>query len=106
MDLAKYAQDGRKKEKIEAEVRARAGFYASRDAECLGYYVPQGSWDLSASHLIGLLTDLSPLWIHDCWTNRKGSVPIERCDEAKRQDPTGTRAAGASGEHDREGAGQ
>jgi hypothetical protein len=67
------------KEKVIARVRARAGFYADPDTKRLSYYVPLESDELSAAHLIGLLTDLSPLWIYDCGTNRKGSISVKDC---------------------------
>jgi hypothetical protein len=57
------------------KVRARARFYATADPEWVRYYVPQDSQELSACHLIALLTDLSPLWIFDCYTNRRGLIP-------------------------------
>jgi hypothetical protein len=74
---AKYSD----KKKVIARVSARAEFYANLDMKRLSYYVPQESKELSASHLIGLLTDLSPLWIYDCGTNRKGSISVKDCDE-------------------------
>lgn len=45
------------------------------DPELIRYYVPQDSRELSASHLVALLTDLPPRWILDCYTNRKGLLP-------------------------------
>jgi hypothetical protein len=86
-DLAVFAKVSGKakgsdtKEEI-AAVRARAKFYAQLGTERLSYYVPQGSKELRASHLIGLLTDLSPLWIYDCRTNRKGNISVKDCKSA------------------------
>jgi hypothetical protein len=68
------------KVKIRDRVKARAEFYADSDIKCPGYYLPQDSETLSASYLIGLLTDLSPLWIYDCGTNRKGDIPVKICE--------------------------
>lgn len=61
----------------EDKVRARANFYATADTERIRYYVHQDSQELSASQLVALLTDLPPLWIFDCYTNRKGSIPLD-----------------------------
>jgi hypothetical protein len=58
----------------EGKVEARAKFCATADPEWVRYYVLQEAEELSASHLIGFLTDLPPLWIFDCYTNRKGSL--------------------------------
>jgi hypothetical protein len=60
---------------IKERVKARAEFYADPDIKRPGYYLPQDSEKLKASYLIGLLTDLSPQWIYECGTNRKGDVP-------------------------------
>jgi hypothetical protein len=60
----------------EDKVRARAKFYATADTERIRYYVPQDSQELSASQLVALLTDLPPLWIFDCYTNRRGRLPL------------------------------
>jgi hypothetical protein len=84
--LAKCAQLSRSatrddRAKIEDTVKARAEFYADPDIKRPGYYLPQDSEKLSASYLIGLLTDLSPLWIYDCGTNRKGDVPVKDCED-------------------------
>lgn len=67
--------------KIEERVKARATFYADAEIKRPGYYLPQDSEKLTASYLIGLLTDLSPLWIYDCGTNRKGDVPEKHCED-------------------------
>ena len=80
-ELAVYAQlssgakDDKKREK-RTKVMARAEFYGDPDAKHLGYYLPLASEELSAAYLIGLLTDLSPLWIYDLATNRKGDIPL------------------------------
>ena len=58
----------------EGKVRARAKFCATADPEWVRYYVLQEAEELSASLLIAFLTDLPPLWIFDCYTNRKGSL--------------------------------
>src|SRR5215207_1348116 len=58
-ELSGDAQDLGTQEKV----RRRADFYKdleTRDRERLRYYLPQESGELSACHLIGLLTDLSP----------------------------------------------
>ncbi len=63
-------------ESTEDEIGARARFYARADTEQIKYYVPQDSQELSACQLVALLTDLPPLWIFDCYTNRKGNLPL------------------------------
>jgi hypothetical protein len=82
--LSRSATDDYKK-KIEKSVEARAKFYADPDIKRPGYYLPQDSETLSAAYLIGLLTDLSPLWIYDCGTNRKGDIPEEDCENIIRK---------------------
>jgi hypothetical protein len=55
------------------DVRKRARFYsrlAKDDRTRLNHYLLQGPNDLQASHLIGLLTNLSPLWIYDTYHDR------------------------------------
>jgi glycerophosphoryl diester phosphodiesterase len=59
----------------ETKVRARANFYAAAPPERVRYYVLQEAEDLSACHLIALLTDLPPDWIFNCYTDRKGFMP-------------------------------
>ena len=54
-------------------VQDRAQFYshlAKDDRTRLNHYLLQGSNDLQASHLIGLLTNLRPQWIYDTYHNR------------------------------------
>jgi len=68
------------KQKVRDSLEARAKFYADHDIKRPVYYLPQDSEKLKASYLIGLLTDLSPLWIYNCGTNRKGDVPKD-CTE-------------------------
>jgi hypothetical protein len=58
----------------EGKIRARAKFYAAADTEQIRNYIPQHSRELSACQLIALLTDLPPLWIFDCYTNRMGNI--------------------------------
>jgi len=55
-------------------IRSRAQFYAKLDAESLGHYVPSGSQEVTAAHIVALLTDLPARWLFDCATNRRGSV--------------------------------
>jgi hypothetical protein len=58
----------------EDNVRERARFYsrlAKDDRNRLNHYLLQGPNDLQASHLIGLLTNLSPRWIYDTYHGRK-----------------------------------
>lgn len=55
-------------------IAARAGFYAAIDPESLDHYLPRGSREQAASHLVALLTDLPPGWLFDCATNRRGRV--------------------------------
>jgi glycerophosphoryl diester phosphodiesterase len=62
----------------ETKVRARAKFYAAAPPERVRYYVLQEAEDLSACHLIALLTDLPPDWIFNCYTDRKGFMPKDR----------------------------
>lgn len=59
----------------EDKIRARAAFYTTADSQLIKDYMPQDSRELSASQLVALLTDLPPLWIFDCYTNRKGALP-------------------------------
>ena len=42
---------------------ARANFYAAIDPESLGHYLPRGSREQAASHLVALLTGLPPRWL-------------------------------------------
>jgi hypothetical protein len=51
---------------------ARASFYARINADSLSYYLPSGSPQEQASHLVALLTDLSPGWVFDCGEDRRG----------------------------------
>ena len=83
--LSDSSKDSKEKGRIAYQVRRRAKFYAKLDAQHLGFYLTtessklsKESAKLSASHLIGLLTDSSPLWIFDCGTNRKGDLPETR----------------------------
>lgn len=62
----------------EEKIRARARFYATADAEQIRSYIPQRSGELSSCQLIALLTDLPPLWIFDCYTNRMGNIPLSK----------------------------
>jgi hypothetical protein len=57
-------------------IRARASFIATVDRET-HHYVPRGSGEVAASHLVAYLTDLSPQWIFDCATNRRRSFSLE-----------------------------
>jgi hypothetical protein len=84
-ELRDGSKNSKEISKIRDRVSKRADFYAKLDAQRLGFYVAVESSKLSkesamltASYLIGLLTDLSPLWIYDCGTNRKGGVPETR----------------------------
>jgi hypothetical protein len=73
----------------EDEVRKRAQFYsrlAKDDLSRLNYYLLQGPHDLQASHLIGLLTDLSPRWIYDAYHDRKGRRPDSTKNDGKRRE--------------------
>jgi hypothetical protein len=58
-------------------ISARASFYATIDPESLAHYLPRGSREHAASHLVALLTDLPPRWLFDCATNRRGSVAAQ-----------------------------
>jgi hypothetical protein len=84
-NLSDSLKDRKDISKIANQVGKRADFFAERDTQRLSFYVTtesskltKESAKLSASHLIGLLTDLSPLWIYDCGTNRKGDLPETR----------------------------
>ncbi len=55
-------------------VRARARFYANLDRASLRQYMPLAPEQIAFSHFVGLVTDLPPLWIFDCATNRRGTV--------------------------------
>lgn len=60
-------------EKLEV-ITARAQFYSKVDTESLGYYIPSGSQEAIAAHIVALLTDLPANWLYDCGTNRRGKV--------------------------------
>jgi len=84
IDLSQAARDEQLLslcEKLSGEKRdtiiARASFYASADPDSLNHYLPQGSKEQTASHLVALLTDLSPRWLFDCATNRRGSMDFK-----------------------------
>lgn len=53
-------------------ISARARFYASLHPYTIRYYLLQGSREQTATHLVALLTDLSPQWLFDCTTDRRG----------------------------------
>ena len=63
---------------VERKVRARAKYYTITDRKWAKSHVLHGSEKLTASHLIALLTDLPPLWIFDCYTNRNGLLREDR----------------------------
>ena len=56
------------------DIRARANFYAKLDPDSMRFYFAEGSKEQTASHLVALLTDLPPRWIHDCFTGRRRQV--------------------------------
>lgn len=58
-------------------IRARADFFSTIDPESLGHYLPRGSREHTASHLVALLTDLPPRWLFDCVTNRRGTAATQ-----------------------------
>jgi hypothetical protein len=61
-------------EKLET-ISSRAQFYTKNvDAECVRYYIPSGSQEITAAHIVALLTDLPARWLFDCATNRRGSL--------------------------------
>jgi glycerophosphoryl diester phosphodiesterase len=64
--------------RAETIVGARAKFYAAAPPERVRYYVLQEAEDLSACHLIAILTDLPPDWIFNCYKDRKGFMPKDR----------------------------
>jgi hypothetical protein len=68
-------------------IAARARFYGTIAPESLGYYLPRGSREQAASHLVALLTDLPPRWLFDCLTNRRGSVVSPRADLTSKSGP-------------------
>jgi hypothetical protein len=83
-DLSQAMQDGTLLslcEQLSGEdsttIRARARFIATVDRESLDRYVPRGSGEMAASHLVAYLTDLSPQWIFDCATNRRRSISLK-----------------------------
>jgi type IV pilus biogenesis protein CpaD/CtpE len=61
---------GQKRETI----RSRAQFYQKVDAESVGHYLPSGSQEVTAAHIVALLTDLPARWLFDCATNRRGTL--------------------------------
>jgi|SRR5215203_581919 len=63
--------------KEEDEVRARARSYSNIGPNWAQNYMLQKGENLYPWFLVALLTDLSPLWIFDCFTNRKGDVSEE-----------------------------
>jgi len=60
-------------EGIREKIRSRARFYT--DAKSARYYLAFGSQDVTAAHMVALLTDLPPGWLLDCKTNRRGALP-------------------------------
>jgi hypothetical protein len=56
-------------------IRSRAQFYTKLDAESVGHYLPSGSQEVevTAAHIVALLTDLPARWLFDCATNRRGT---------------------------------
>jgi hypothetical protein len=55
-------------------ISSRAQFYTKVDAGSVGYYLPSGSQEIAAAHIVALLTDLPARWLFDCATNRRGSL--------------------------------
>jgi hypothetical protein len=55
-------------------IRSRAQFYRKVDAESVGHYLPSGSQEVTAAHIVALLTDLPARWLFDCATNRRGTL--------------------------------
>lgn len=57
-------------------IQGRARFYLSLDPDALKHYIPMPlePKKLAMSHFVALLTDLPPRWIHDCATNRRGTM--------------------------------
>jgi len=53
-------------------VAGRARFYSTVDPDTASHYLPCVSKEQAACHLVALLTDLSPRWLFDCATNRRG----------------------------------
>ena len=45
-------------------IRARAQFYSKVDTESLGYYIQSGSREVTAAHIVALLTDLPASWLY------------------------------------------
>src|SRR5215470_1166559 len=53
----------------------RLEFYTQRLAvESRSYFMPAGPEESCYAHLAALLTDLSPSWILDCYTDRLGEL--------------------------------
>lgn len=55
-------------------IRLRAQFYSKVDPESLRHYLPSGSQEVTAAHIVALLTDLPARWLFDCATNRRGTL--------------------------------
>jgi uncharacterized membrane protein HdeD (DUF308 family) len=59
-------------------IRSRAQFYTERDPESVAYYLPSsGAPEVSAAHVVALLTDLPARWLFDCATNRRGTLTAD-----------------------------
>jgi uncharacterized membrane protein HdeD (DUF308 family) len=58
--------------KTRGTIRSRAQFYTT--AKSVGYYLPFGSRQATAAHIVALLTDMPARWLLDCATNRRGAL--------------------------------
>jgi hypothetical protein len=59
----------------EATLRRRFEFYTQKLAvESRPYFMPASPDENRCAHLVALLTDLSPRWILDCYTDRRGAL--------------------------------
>lgn len=61
--------------KTRKTIRSRAQFYT--DAKSARHYLAFGSREVTAAHIVALLTDLPAGWLLDCATNRRGTLTAQ-----------------------------
>jgi hypothetical protein len=69
--LAKLCARANGREPIK-KIKSRIRFYSELDAEGMRRYVTPGSNKMLVAQTLGLLTDLSPIWIYDVSSGRRG----------------------------------
>jgi hypothetical protein len=76
----------------EEKIRARLTFYEDLDGRSRAHYLPAGSPQYVAAHLVALLTNMPAGWVYDCATNRSGALrPAGACVSVKKWVSTATR---------------